>query len=77
MIAQKTNKQRWAGRPLAGVLAALLLLAMLVAGNAAATSPGEAALNAPPTIAASHGHIEARNSPARCRLCRPQPIPPP
>jgi hypothetical protein len=72
MIAQKTNKQRWA----AWSLAALLLLAMLVAGNAAATSPGEAALNAPPA-AASRWRIEARNGPARCRLCRPQPIPPP
>ena len=61
MNTQRTSKPRRVARSLVGTLAALLLLALLVAGNAAATSAGAGALNVP----------------ARCRPGQAQSIPPP
>ena len=58
MNTPKTSKPQWAGRPLVGALAALLLLALLVAGNAVATSAGAGTFNTLPN-AASRWRAEA------------------
>ena len=58
MNTQKTSRPRRVAWSLAGALAAFLLLALLVAGNALATSAGAGALN-PPPAAASHWHTGA------------------
>ena len=62
MSTQRTDKPRWAGWPLVGALAALLLLALLVAGNAVATSAGAGTFNPLPN-AASRWRAEAAERP--------------
>ncbi len=62
MNTQKTSKLRRVAWPLAGALAALLLLALLAAGNAVATSAGAGTFNTLPN-AASRWRAEAAERP--------------
>jgi hypothetical protein len=78
MNTPKTSKPRWAGAgPWPGALAALLLLALLVAGNAVCDVGRSRDIQHPAKRRPPAGVQRQQNSAARCRPGRLQPIPPP